>query len=287
MKSNYTICHEWANGVRESDRNENVFYTSDRIIYSYGYHFPMGRIIDGVLWYNLQTYSNTTSKHQSYMRGAWGWSAPVVACAVPGSHGGYYSSYRNVFDPTNADFQAANFDAWKKEIDGILPALNKARKPEKYLNQIASICTLVKAFAAACGCKCPAWVRLYADAESRESVQEYARKEAKKAAARAAKIEREKAEKFENGEISSYESEFQIIRYNEAKNRFETSKGVQIPFEIGMRFYNALKNGTLQTGTKVLYYTINAIGSTIKVGCHNFKKSYILKYGKQFETATA
>ena len=282
MKSNYTICHEWANGVHESDRNATVFYTRDRIIYSYGYHFPMGRIIDGVLWYNMQSYSNTTSKHQNYMRGAWGWYAPVVACAVPGVSSGYGYGYGNVFDPNSPAFQAANFDAWKKEINGILPALNKARKPEKYLNQIASICTLVKAFAAACNCKLPAWVRMYATKESVEKVREYARIEAKKAAARAAKIEREKETKFANGEIEYYNSEYQTIRYNEVKNRFETSKGVQIPFEIGMRFYNALKAGTLQTGTKVLSYAVNAIGSTIKIGCHNFKKDYLLEYGAKF-----
>lgn len=283
--TNYEVCHRWANNVEvrsyyRSYPNNNIFYDNSGRIYSYGTHFCMGRLVNGIVFYTLETYSNSTSKHQNYMLRASS-QYRKIACALQGARGGYYSGYSHVFDIDSREFQEANFNAWIGEIEAASRLLQKARKPEKYLAQIAHICGLARDFAEACGCKLPKAFINFASADNAEAVKEYARKQAARAAREAAKKEREKEVKFNNFEISSYSSEYQTVRYNAKSNRFETSKAVQIPFEIGKRFYQALKAGEIKIGDSVLYYTVRGQKKdVIEIGCHTFKKSYLLKYGK-------
>lgn len=290
--TNYEICHRWANkrevrAYYRSFPNNNVFYDNSGRIYSYGSHFCMARLINDVVFYTLERYSNSTAKHQNEMLSA-SRQYTHIACAVQGRRSSdYYSSYSYVFDVDTPEFQQANFDAWKAQIEEQTRLLQKARKPEKYLAEIAHICRLASIFADACGCKLPILFRQFVNASNLDAVKEYARKEAARAERMRAKEEREREAKFQSFEISSYRSEFQSVRMNEKTNRFETSLAVQIPFEIGKRFYNALKAGEIKIGDSVLYYNVRSNnGSIIKIGCHTFRKAYLLRYGKAiFETA--
>lgn len=65
------VCHLWANQTQSRARNSTgtVFFEDDTI-YSYGNHFPMGRIVEGHALLNSESYSVTTSKHQSWVRSA-------------------------------------------------------------------------------------------------------------------------------------------------------------------------------------------------------------------------
>jgi len=271
MKSNYEVCHLWAQGYEV--RNCNIIAESNGIIYSYGRHFAMGRIYNGMVFYTLERYSVTTSKHQGLMLSACS-HYKMIPCATQGRE--YYG-----FAMDKA-FIDANFTAWEREINAILPLLNKARKPEKYLNQVAVICSRVALFASALGVSVPAYFRNLTTASNYEEVKEYAKREAEKAERKRAREEKQKAEKFNNFEIYSYNSEYQAIRYNSKTQRFETSKGVEIPLEIGKRFYLALSHNELQEGQKVLYYTIEKLGKVLQIGCHKFRKSYLINYGKKF-----
>lgn len=70
------------------------------------------------------------------------------------------------------------------------------------------------------------------------------------------------------------------LRYNQERDRVETSKGVEIPAEIAKRAYFAL-NGCLNSSCKglsipVLHYTITETGKDyIKAGCHTIPKKDI------------
>lgn len=71
---NSMIAHLWANEKKESAHGSN-FYFEGASIYSYGSHFEAGRIIrnkrgEKAYLINDEYYSNTTSKHQAYVRGA-------------------------------------------------------------------------------------------------------------------------------------------------------------------------------------------------------------------------
>lgn len=41
----------------------SVLTTGEGVVYSYGYHYPLARIIDGVAFVNNAGYSNSTAKH--------------------------------------------------------------------------------------------------------------------------------------------------------------------------------------------------------------------------------
>lgn len=73
---------------------------------------------------------------------------------------------------------------------------------------------------------------------------------------------------------------FTRLRYNEAQNRLETTKGVQIPVEVAKRAYTKL-NGCMVNACKdidvpVMQYTITeTTNEAIIAGCHTIPKSDI------------
>lgn len=50
-------------GTTRSKQCSSVFVGDDRTIYSYGYHYPLVKIIDGKAFINSRGYSVSTSKH--------------------------------------------------------------------------------------------------------------------------------------------------------------------------------------------------------------------------------
>ena len=63
---NSEVASEWASGRAAVGSN---MYTDGITIWSYGTHFPMAtKTTDGKIVMNLNKYSSTTSKHQSYVR---------------------------------------------------------------------------------------------------------------------------------------------------------------------------------------------------------------------------
>lgn len=72
--NNSMVAHLWAHEQEESASGSNFFFVGTSI-YSYGYHFEVGRIVknkQGKKAYliNEDYYSATTSRHQYYVREA-------------------------------------------------------------------------------------------------------------------------------------------------------------------------------------------------------------------------
>ena len=72
--NNYMVAHLWANEKKESARGSNFFFEGESI-YSYGYHFEVGRIVrnkrgEKAYLLNNEYYSTSTSAHQRYIYGA-------------------------------------------------------------------------------------------------------------------------------------------------------------------------------------------------------------------------
>jgi hypothetical protein len=72
---------------------------------------------------------------------------------------------------------------------------------------------------------------------------------------------------------------FDFLRLKE--NRVETTQAVQIPLELAKRLHNKIKENTLEVGEQLLNYRVDQIGDIIKIGCHNFKRSYLLNFGSK------
>ena len=269
--SNYDIAHLWAydNGNGEA-RGSNMFYDGDSI-YSYGYHFKMAQKYKGVVLYNEETYSTTTAKHQSYVRGAV-WQRLV------------YCARLTHLTPGTTAFFEENMKAWLSQIKYIVEhKLTKARKPEKYLNEIAQIVGRAEELCKVLDEKLPKYLADFRDETNREEVVEKMKVAAKKQMEaeerRRKKVEKEAIKNFVEFKSSYCNTRYQIVRYNREKNRFETSKHVEIPFEKGREFYERLRDGLLKVGDKLLCYTVTEVDKLVRVGCHTFERKYLLEYG--------
>lgn len=270
------LCHKWANQEQEKGRNANrtIIFASS-IIYSYGIHFPIAKHVvneqgQKAILFTERNYSNTTAKHKSHV----------------------YMSCKNnniiyCFDPTGSHNE--NFKYWQllAERDAA-SKLPKAIKPEKYLNILSSIENKVNIYAIYFGIEIPETLKAVLSIKDKAEFLEYEYKarilakidEAKRLKEQKAKF-KDDIKKWLNLETSRLYTtyKYDFLRIND--NRIETTQAVQIPLELGKRLYQSIKNGTLNVGDKVLNYSINEVGKEIKIGCHTFKQSYLLKFGAQ------
>jgi hypothetical protein len=119
-----TIAHLWANQLQEEARNSGNFYFDGKTIYSYGGHFPIAKHIekDGerAVLFTTRGYSNTTARHIAVVRHA--------------------ASHLNVIKCYNPNTtHEENFNRWKIDAELVAAKLPKAKKPEKYLNELEYI----------------------------------------------------------------------------------------------------------------------------------------------------
>lgn len=79
MKTNQEVADAWAMGCRAES---NHMFTDGETIYSYGYHFPIAKKVNGHVLFNHTRYSVTTSKHQSHVRRAMRYSNVIPCRAI-------------------------------------------------------------------------------------------------------------------------------------------------------------------------------------------------------------
>ncbi len=279
MKTVFTdiskIAHIWANKLQSNARTSSSnFYFENDVIYSYGRHFPIAKHIvnangeNGIL-FTERSYSVTTSKHISIVRQA--------------------ASHKNVIYCYNPESSHdANFTSWQISIENIATKLLKAKKPEIYLNEISSIADRANKYADFFSLTIPESLQAAINIGNKADYQQYnEKKELFKQAEneRKAKELKERHKKelaaWLKGETHRLyvKNGYDYLRVSD--NCIETTQAVQIPLEAAKRLYTAIKDNSLTIGAKVLDYTVESIGKEISIGCHNFKKSYLLSFGSK------
>ena len=267
-KSNYDIAHDFAYGY-ESGRSCNMFIDDD-CIYSYGYHFCIAkRVGRGTLLMTTQGYSRSTAKHISYVERATGHYNKIYCYDPRASH-------------------EENQRSYLADIQHILPQLDRARKPEKYLHEIQIVCERAKKYCEFFGIKMEKDLAKFVQSEDLNKTNEKYLAELQLRAKRERRAELQKRRKqlmkWHNFETRyAPDLEYQELRLNvENKNRIETTLDVQIPFELGREFYEKVKSGELKVGDHLLYYRVGRVDAKeIHVGCHRFKRKYLMDFGAQ------
>ena len=270
------LCHKWANQQQESGRTSTgTMFFNRNTIYSYGDHFAIAKHVTNeqgqrAILFTERDYSNTTAKHKSsvYMSCK---NDNLIYCANPiGSHEINFKHCE----------QSAEHDGASK--------LAKARKPEKYLNILSNIETKANIYASYFGIELPETLKALLSIKDKTEFLAFADKKAEFIKAERKIKEAEQKKKFKedikkwfNCETSrlytSYKYDFLRIK----DNRIETTQAVQIPLAMGKTLYKLIKNNNLSVGDKILNYSVNQIGKEIKIGCHTFSRSYLLKFGSQ------
>jgi hypothetical protein len=276
------VAHLWANKEQDEATNSGrSFFFNRETIYSYGRHFPIAKHVqdqagNDYILFTERGYSNTTSKHISITRGACR-NSEVVFC----------------YNPDNG--HESNFKYWFDEIEAEINKLAKARKPEIYLNNIEYVATKVKRYSQFTGANIP--INLIEAmkitdkdqyAGYQESRIEQAKQAQKKAEIELKKRHEEELEKWLNFETSRLylNNGSDYLRVNPENDRVETTQAVHIPNEIARRLWLSIKENTIKVGDKILNYRIDKADKIVKIGCHTFKRSYLLQFGANlYETA--
>ena len=273
--NNSELAHIYANQTQQSGRNSNgSFYFDGKTIYSYGRHFPIAKIMTNeqgneAMLFTFRSYSNTTAKQISIVRNA-------------------TRQYHKVYCHTPGGDHSTNFIKWLELAEHETGKLQKAKKPELYLNELARISEYVNKYAEYFNISIPPTLTAILSIKDKSENLEYMSKKAiliKEAQKQADKIQKqefkEAINKWFNGETQRLYKRCNIdfLRVNE--NRVETTQAVQIPLEIAKRLHNKIKTNTLQVGENLLNYRVDQVGDIIKIGCHNFTRKYLLYFGSK------
>lgn len=253
------VAHFFSNQTQSDARNSGgTFFFEQEKIFSYGYHFCIARFYEGKLLMTKRRYSNTTRKHVNYV-----WAATrqhdKIMCYYP-----------------EDNYGTRNFFEWTKELEASLALLGKARKPENYLRNIKHMIDEIKEYAAHMSFEMPPALSEIVNSEDIENAimsnaQRIANLERMRRADQRERVkgEVERFRKFEVSRLSSRGGDIDYLRVSEDRG-FETSQGVSLSIEEGLRLYMAIKLGKLNPGDKVLHYTVRSIDKKmLVVGCHN------------------
>lgn len=273
--NNSDLAHAYANQTQNSGRNSNgSFYFEGKTIYSYGKHFPIAKIVSNdngldCMLFTYRTYSNTTAKQISIVRNA-------------------TRQYKKIYCYSPEDSHEINFKAWLNLAEIQAEKLQKAKKPELYLNQLSILNREATEYVEFFNLEIPATLTAVLSIKDKSENLEYMSKKNELIKLENAKKQKEEKIKFKeqlkkwfNFEISRIYGGLNLdfLRVNE--NRIQTTQAVEIPIELAKRLHNKIKTDTLRVGDSLLNYKVNEVGNIIKIGCHTFTKAYLLNFGSK------
>ena len=267
------VAHLWANQHQEEARTPtgNLYFWKDTI-FSYGSHFPIGKHVtnkDGerATLFTTRSYSNTTAKHLSIVRQA-ARHLNLIFC----------------HNPNNSHNE--NIEQWIRAAEQEAANLVRAKKPEKYLNEIEYIKQQVQKYFDFFGLDIDQYPTLkkvinigdkveylqYSEAKNLLLEQE-AKAEAKRKAAKHKKDLKD-WRSFKLSRLYIHDGN-DYLRFNTDKLRIETSQGIEIPEKTAKTFYKAILRSLKHGGCngncdlKILNFDVKSIDKKqIVIGCH-------------------
>ena len=261
---NNTDCvHTFAQRTQNNGRtsNNNIFFEGDKI-YSYGYHYELGRFLDDkTILINDEGYSPTTGKHISLLSGA-------------------TSQYKRYYTTE------VNIHLVHDKIMYLKKKLSKARKPEMYIGQIYKLWNKFNEYINE---RKRNELRKYKEYKemlllvdslqeetSIEDLRQWAKEEEKK------KREKQKKELTKSlAKFRAYETNYfriggkDYLRLSKCAQFVETSQGVKIDIKEAKRYLKLLYMGVSMRGAKIGSYTTISFDKLLRIGCHNISKEEI------------
>jgi hypothetical protein len=261
--SNSECIHTFAQRTQQTGRtsNNNIFFEGDNI-YSYGYHYELGRFLDDkTILINDKGYSPTTGKHIGLLIGA-------------------TRQYKRYYT-TETDIHLVH-----NQIMYLKKKLAKARKPQMYISQIYSLWNSFNEYINERNKK---QLRFYKEYEelllfvdslqeetSIQDLRNWAKEEARK------KKDKEKKQLSESlAKFRAYESNYfrignnDYLRLSKCAQFVETSQRVKIDIEEAKRYLKLLKSGAIMRGQRIGNYTTISFDKLLRIGCHNISKEQI------------
>lgn len=266
------VCHVYAQRVQTEGRAGNVFFEGN-VIYSYGYHYELAKFFNGknneiAILINDRGYSNTTSKHISYITQA-------------------TSQYKQFF------VTETNGKDVLEQLEQLAKKLKKARKPEIYITRAKNLFQKYSDYCNFVGEKHELHnliSNVYNVFNTLEINEYFEKKEKELKKIEQRKIRKEKRQfKQDIEKFFNYEKDYLIDKYNNesfiriSKNgeKVETSKGVKVDAKEAKKLYQLIKAGKDIKGYKIDYYTVIGLNGTLKIGCHNINLKNMHEVGEK------
>ena len=298
------VAHIWAKQSQEEGRNagRNIFFTG-KDIYSYGYHFCMGRIIDtGTVLLTDRRYSNTTAKHLSHVR-----------YSVNHFENKIYIPYP---EKRLSDNARIIIDRIKTELDILRNSRKRPATKESAKNELASIVHNVTRYTEVTKQpidKDKTW-GMYKDLRKEfliywDAAKNSGELDLNKALAslessrkRAETIKNKKAQKAREESLelwlagdNSYTVRSNIYGLDKVYLRqsidvdtptqkeikvIETTKGATVSLREGKILFDMIKAGKEVIGHNIGGYTVIRLNGVLKIGCHEIERSEIERFAK-------
>lgn len=269
FSSAHDVIHAFAQRNQSQGRSSSVFFYNDKI-YSYGYHYLLGEFIDDkTIVIDNRGYSNTTSKHIHWIIGA-------------------TRQYKQFFT-MSCDIYHVH-----RQVLSLKDKLAKAKKPEKYINEMLSLWVSLNEFIKYTKNKNTPKDDRYKEIKRivkaiQSQPQEYQQKlaEVKKKQELAKKRKEEKQikdtlSKWYNYEVHTFRiGEKDYLRISQDGNNVETSQHVKVSIDEARTLYQLICKGIDIQGHRISNYIVNSINGTLKIGCHNINMESVHKVGKQ------
>lgn len=282
--NSYDVIHLFANLTDEerftrTARCSNVFFENG-VLYSYGRHFVLARYVNTkrglVVLVNTDSYSNTTSKHQSQTRGALSHHNVI---AVPGAE-------------SSPDYV---FDGFARAAKPHLEKLVNARKPEIYISQLNGLLFSAAKYAKAMG------IKIRTDLKQLLTVKDAAKYTEAIKKQKAAEIKKQRVNlakglrqwrSFEPVTVQTRCPDgFSYLRFNKTSRRIETSQHVELPLAYARQFWQMIEYGKRNNDFETLIgfevldrYRVRAFNSkTIEIGCHRIPLTEIDGIARQLD----
>lgn len=298
------VAHIWAKQSQDEGRNaaRNIFFNG-KDIYSYCYHFCMGRIVDSnTVLLTDRRYSNTTDKHLSHTR-----------YAVNHFENRIYIPYP---EKTLTDKNAIEIIAQiKTQLEILSNTRKKAETKERAKNELASIVHNVERYAAVT--KQPidsakTWgaykdlrkeFLIYFNAAKNNgeldlnkalASLESSRKRAETIKAKKAQKAREESLKLwlkgdnsytVKGKVYELDNVYLRVTYDFAyddgpKQTIETTKGATVSLREGKILFDMIKAGKDIKGHVIDGYTVIGLNGVLTIGCHKIERAEIERFAK-------
>lgn len=308
---NHQVCHVWAQQTQREGygSKKNIFFEG-RTIYSYGYHFPMAIFLDAAtVLLNTDSYSVSTSRHQSYVRNAISHKVRLGASTA------ILKAFASYKDDNPHKFPADVRDAIVKEVlakcGGHMQAALKRKKASKREDDIgAAIYEIENAFKIFDFFKAKRpkelEARHYLLTNDKENVLrvygekiEKERKAAERKTAKARKarqiVMNETIAKWLMGERGCMIHDYHgPVMLRVRGDNIETSQGAEFPIKHGIKafkFIRWVKEGKASEWQKngkripLGHFEIDAINSAgdVKAGCHTVLWPEIERIGRELQ----
>lgn len=259
------VIHLWANQSQSDARSRNVFFEGDSV-YSYGYHYKLGRIhkVNGITiaLINSTRYSNSTSKHQSMANSAVSHLVSLqssdvdsIETALIESQDRLVNEFFNLFNQRS--FWDADLSYYFKNVKEFNEVCDFLKRKELKIEVPEELRKLAISHIKKCIAR-------------REvlNVEKTAKREAARLE-RVAKIGVEVEAWKVGGPLTNGMREIkpQLIRVN--NNKVETTMGAEVPLTEAMSLLVRILKGKAKKGDKVGSFTLESVQKdTVTIGCH-------------------